>query len=108
MGVAMQYDVGFQRQCWQVHLLTDWIGDLGWVKHVSAHYRSFVYLSDVVRLAGEVIGKRVDDDGEAVIDVRTHAMNQRGQDVMPGTATLALPRRGVDETPVSRRIRPSA
>jgi acyl dehydratase len=106
MGVAMQYDVGFQRQCWQVHLLTDWIGDLGWVKHASASYRSFVYLSDVVRLAGEVIEKRIDTDGEAVVDIRTHATNQRGQDVMPGIATLALPQRGVEETPVSRRIHP--
>jgi hypothetical protein len=105
MGVAMQYDVGFQRQCWQVHLLTDWIGDEGWVKSCSAQYRSFVYLSDVVRLGGEIVDKRIEDDGEAVVEVRTNAINQRGQNVMPGTAVLALPRRGDDATPVSRRLR---
>jgi acyl dehydratase len=103
MGVSMQYDVGFQRQCWHVHLLTDWIGDDGWVKAASAQYRSFVYLSDVIRLGGEVTAKYIDRDGEAVVDVRTRAMNQRGQDVMPGTATVALPKRD-QETPVQRRM----
>jgi acyl dehydratase len=105
MGVAMQYDVGFQRQCWQVHLLTDWIGDTGWVKHCTAQYRSFVYHSDVVRLGGEVTAKYVDHDGEPVVEVRTHANNQRGQDVMPGRATLALPRRDDATSPVWRRAR---
>ena len=27
MSVAFQYDVGFQRQCWQIHQLTHWAGD---------------------------------------------------------------------------------
>jgi acyl dehydratase len=103
MGVAMQYDVGFQRQCWQIHLLTDWMGDDGWVKRASAQYRSFVYLSDVVRLGGEVTARYIDDDGEAVVDIATNAGNQRGQDVMPGTATVALPRRN-ESTPVERRM----
>ena len=106
MGVAMQYDVGFQRQCWQVHLLTDWIGDAGWVRHCTAQYRSFVYHSDVVRLGGEVTAKYIDDDGEAVVEARTHAHNQRGQDVMPGAATLVLPRRDEARSPVDRRMGP--
>lgn len=104
MGVAMQYDVGFQRQCWHIHLLTDWMGDDGWVKEASAQYRSFVYLSDVVRLGGEVTDRYVDDDGEAVVAISTSARNQRGQDVMPGTAVVALPRRGDAATPVTRRM----
>jgi acyl dehydratase len=102
MGVAMQYDVGFQRQCWQIHLLCDWMGDDGWIKDASAQYRSFVYLSDAVRLGGQVVGKRVDEDGEHVVDVRTRAVNQRGADVMPGTATIALATRRGDH-PVERR-----
>ena len=107
MGVEMEYDVGFQRQCWHIHLLTDWMGDDGWVKSASAQYRSFVYLSDVVRLGGEVVAKHVDADGEHVVEVRTWARNQRDVDVMPGRAVIALPARDVDETPVSRR-RPSS
>lgn len=104
MGVAYQYDVGFQRQCWQIQLMTHWVGDAGWVQHLDAQYRGFVYLSDVVTLGGEVTGKEIDADGEHVVRVRTYARNQRGDDVMPGTATVALPTRG-ESSPVARRAR---
>lgn len=105
MGVTYQYDVGFQRQCWQLQLLTHWIGNAGWVKDVAAEYRGFVYLGDVVTLGGEVTGKSVDAEGEHVLDLRTFALNQRGEDVMPGTATVALPTRTSAQNPVSRRRR---
>lgn len=104
MGVAFQYDVGFQRQCWQIHLLTNWCGDSGWVKHVSAQYRGFVYLSDAIDLGGEVTAKSVDGDGEHVVEVTTFARNQRGDDIMPGTAVVALPSR-TDPSPAARRAR---
>ena len=104
MGVAMEYDVGFQRQCWQIQLLTDWIGDAGWVKYTSAQYRGFVYQSDVVRLAGKVVKKYLDADGEAVADLELWTHNQRGDDVMPGRATVALPSREINPQPVARRL----
>ncbi len=96
MSVAFQYDVGFQRQCWQLHHLTHWAGDHSWIRSARSEYRKFVYLSDVVRLTGTVTGKRVDDDGEHVVDIKTSAVNQRGETVMPGTAVIALPVRGAD------------
>ncbi len=104
MGVAFQYDVGFQRQCWHVQLLTNWCGDNGWVVACNAEYRGFVYLSDVVTLGGEVTGKSVTEDGEHVIELTTFARNQRGADVMPGTATIALPTRA-GRSPVAARAR---
>lgn len=107
MGVAFQYDVGFQRQCWQIHLLTNWCGDNGWVKHVTAEYRGFVYLSDVIDLGGTVVGKSVDESGEHVVQVETFARNQRGDNVMPGTAVVALPTRSGTPSPVAARARTS-
>ncbi len=104
MGVAFQYDVGFQRQCWQTQLLTHWCGDDGWVRDCSSQYRGFVYLSDVVTLGGEVTGKSVDDDGAHVVEVSTFARNQRGADVMPGSAVIELPTRG-QPSPAARRAR---
>jgi hypothetical protein len=105
MSVAFQYDVGFQRQCWQIQHLTHWCGDAGWIKECRAQYRRFVYLSDVIELSGEVIGKRVDDDGEHVVDVRTAATNHRGEMTMPGNAVIALPSRRQPQSPVARRAR---
>jgi acyl dehydratase len=105
MSAAYQYDVGFQRQSWQIHHLTHWCGDSGWIKQCQAQYRKFVYLSDIVELTGEVVGKRVDADGEHVVDVRTVARNQRGETVMPGSAVVALPTLDDPESPASRRAR---
>lgn len=92
-GAQIAYDVGIQRTCWQLHSLTHWIGDTGSVKAVHGQYRAHVYLSDVVRLGGKVVGKEIDADGDAVLHLETWAHNQREQNCMPGTATVALPRR---------------
>jgi acyl dehydratase len=108
MSVAFQYDVGFQRQCWQIQHLSSWCGDAGWIKRCSAQYRRFVYLSDVVELRGEITSKRIDDDGERVVDISTAAVNHRGETVMPGTATVALPLRDEESTPAGRRARERA
>ena len=92
-GAQAAYDVGIQRTCWQIHLLTNWMGDTGFLKAANSQYRSHVYLSDVVRLGGRVDAKEIDKDGDAVVRVTTWARNQRGQEVMPGTAVIRLPRR---------------
>jgi acyl dehydratase len=105
MGVSFQYDVGFQRMCWQIHHLTHWAGDHAWVKEARSQYRKFVYLSDVVELRGTVTGTRVDADGDYVADITTGAVNQRGEDVMPGQAVVALPSREQDSSPAVRRAR---
>lgn len=102
MGVPLQYDVGFQRQCWHIQLLTNWVGDDGFVKTADAQYRGFVYLSDVITLGGEILKKYLDGDGEPCVDVRTTCYNQRGDDVMPGSATLILPSRELGTCPNDR------
>ena len=103
MGLAYPYDVGIQRQCWHIHLLTNWAGDDGWIKRVSAEYRSFVYFSDVVWLRGKVVEKYV-EDGEHCVDIETSAFNQRDENTMPGHATIALPSKETGYNPVRTRI----
>jgi len=91
-GAQAAYDVGIQRTCWQIHSLTNWMGDAGELKHATSQYRSHVYLGDVVRLGGTVVGKEIDATGSPVVNLTTWAHNQRGLDVMPGTAVIQLPR----------------
>jgi acyl dehydratase len=93
-GAQIAYDVGIQRTCWQIHSLTNWMGDAGFLKALTGQYRSHVYLSDVVRLSGRVVGKEIDADGDRIVRIETWATNQREQNVMPGTAVVALPYRG--------------
>ena len=98
-GAQAAYDVGVQRTCWQIHSLTNWMGDTGFLKSVTCEYRSHVYLSDVVRLGGRVDGKEIDAQGNRLVRVTTWARNQRGQEVMPGTAVIALPHRAAPGNP---------
>jgi acyl dehydratase len=93
-GAQIAYDVGIQRTSWGIHALTSWMGDAGVLQHVFGQYRAHVYLGDVVRLGGRIEAKEVDAEGNHIVRLVTWARNQRGQDVMPGTAVIALPTRG--------------
>lgn len=104
VGLPYPYDVGAQRQCWLIHLLTNWMGDEGWLKKNYAEYRKFVYLSDVVWFKGMVTRKYVDEDGEYAADIETHGINQRGEDTIPGRSTVILPSRNAGTSPVKRRL----
>ena len=100
-GAQAAYDVGVQRTCWQIHSLTNWMGDHGRLKTADSQYRAHVYLSDVVRLGGRVTDKSIDDDGDHLVQLETWAINQRDKNVMPGVATIALPTRaGALDRPV--------
>jgi acyl dehydratase len=92
-GAQLAYDVGIQRTCWQIHSLTNWMGDDATLKSLHGQYRNHVYLSDVVRLGGKVVAKEIDADGDHVVQVETWATNQRGKNVMPGSAVITLPTR---------------
>jgi acyl dehydratase len=92
-GAQAAYDVGIQRTCWQIHSLTNWMGDTGVLKAITGQYRAHVYLSDVVQLGGRVESKEIDEHGNHLVKLTTWAYNQREKNVMPGTAIIALPAR---------------
>jgi acyl dehydratase len=105
MGLPQAYDVGLQRHCWGVHLVTNWMGDDAWLKRSYAEYRKFVFLSDVVRLKGKVRKKYIDNEGDYCVEIERHAVNQRGDDVMPGYAVVALPSKDNGISPLEKRLR---
>lgn len=104
-GLPYPYDVGAQRHCWLFHLLTNWVGDDGWIKKNYAEYRKFVYLSDAIRLIGKVTEKYIDEEGEYCVKIETHGINQRGEDTMPGHSVLVLPSKKTGTRPLNKRLR---
>jgi acyl dehydratase len=102
-GLPECYDVGTQRNSWLIHLLTNWMGDDGWLKRCYCEYRKFVYFSDVVRFTGKIT-KKYEADGEYCVDVEIHSINQRDEDTAPGHATVVLPSRDNDVWPVAVRM----
>jgi len=103
-GLPYPYDVGAQRHCFLIQMITDWMGDDGWLKRCYAEYRRFFYFSDVLWFKGRVVDKFIDEDGEPCVGIETHAVNQRGEDTMPGYSIVVLPSKEYDYWPVEVRV----
>jgi hypothetical protein len=104
MGLPQAYDVGIQRHCWGIHLVTNWMGDEAWLKKSYSEYRKFVYLSDVVWIKGRVTKKYVDEEGDHCVYIERSAVNQRQENVMPGYAIVSLPSKQSGYSPLDKRI----
>lgn len=72
--------------------VTDWAG-AGNVRKVGVRFTALVRLKDVVTCKGTVVGKRTEDDLH-LLDLDVWAENQRGEKVVAGHATVAVPPRG--------------
>jgi acyl dehydratase len=92
IGNPMAYDYGVMRENYIYHYLTDWCGDDGFVMGQHDEVRKFNYMGDTQFISGEVSGKRV-DGGCHVIDVSVRMLNQRDQETVTATASIALPSR---------------
>ncbi|MDT5111370.1 MAG: hypothetical protein QOE20_3260 [Mycobacterium sp.] len=92
LGLPNSYDYGGMRETWLCHLLTDWIGDGGWLWKLRCEHRKFNYQGDVTWVRGEVIDKQRTAVGNEV-HVAVRCENQRGEVTTPGTAVVLLPSR---------------
>ncbi|OIN81012.1 MaoC family dehydratase [Mycobacterium malmoense] len=71
----------------------DWIGGRGRLVSFSVQNRAVAYPGQLLSFGGEVTGKRLTDAGSGLVDLD---ISGRRDDtvLMPGTATVELPRRG--------------
>ncbi|MEZ5709190.1 MAG: MaoC family dehydratase N-terminal domain-containing protein [Blastomonas sp.] len=90
IGNPMAYDYGVMRENYLYHYLTDWCGDDGIVLHIHDEIRKFNYMGDVQRVTGEVVAKR-EENGQNLVDVVVRFTNQRDEETVRATATIALP-----------------
>ncbi len=90
IGVPVAYDLGVQRFSWAGHLMTNWMGDEGFLKKLSARCIHFNVFGDTQYLKGAVTKKYTEGD-EHLVDIEIRTENQRGESTMPGHATVALP-----------------
>jgi acyl dehydratase len=97
LGLPNSYDYGGMRETWLCHLLTDWIGDDGWLWKLRCEHRKFNYQGDVTWVRGEVVDKERTDAGNEV-HVSIRCENQRGEVTTPGSAVVLLPGRDAEVT----------
>jgi hypothetical protein len=72
--------------------MTNWMGDEGLLRRLSAQVRRHNLIGDVTWCRGIVTGRR-EEDGLSLVDVDLTAENQHGDITAKGSATVALPRR---------------
>lgn len=103
IGVAGAYDYGGQRMCWLGHLLTNWMGDEGFLKEMHARLTRFNIIGDTTWCKGKVTRKYEEND-EHLVEVECWGENQRGEVTMPGHAIIALPSRDCKAFPLIGRL----
>ena len=92
VGMPGGYDVGPQRISWMGQLMTNWIGDDGFLRRLSVSVRRPNIFGDVSWCRADVVNKRV-EAGAHVVDLAIKVENQLGEVTAKGTATVALPAR---------------
>jgi acyl dehydratase len=102
IGNPMAYDYGVQRQCWFYHHVSDWAGDDACIIAMNDSIRKFNYMGDTQFLSGSIVAKR-EADGQKVVDIDLHMVNQRDTETAYATATVALPSRS-DGLPLFPRV----
>lgn len=90
IGAPGAYDNGNQRTSWLAQLVTDWMGDDGFMKHHHVELRRFNVIGDTTWCRGKVVRKYA-KDGEHRVELDIQAVNQREEVTAPGTAIVVLP-----------------
>ncbi|ORW97697.1 acyl dehydratase [Mycobacterium sp. IEC1808] len=71
----------------------DWIGGRGRLVSFSVQNRAVAYPGQPLSFGGEVTGKRLAESGAGLLDLEISGRRDDSV-LMPGTATVELPRRG--------------
>lgn len=92
LGVPLSYDYGAIREACLTNLITNWMGDDGWLWKMKCEHRKFVYTGDTYWIKGEVVGKQETEYG-AEVHLKIWVENQWGTTTSPGEAVVLLPTR---------------
>ena len=89
VGVPGAYDYGPERVAWLGHLVTNWMGDAGFLCRLNVRVLRHNLIGYTTWCRGTVSGK----DPEGVVHLALRAENQRGETTASGSATVVLSER---------------
>ena len=93
-GLPSSFGFGSLRLGFCTHLLTNWMGDEGFIRRLNVDVLEPYIYGDALWIKGKVVEKYKEKLGGVLygaVDVKIEAVNQLGQNVAPGTATVYLP-----------------
>jgi hydroxyacyl-ACP dehydratase HTD2-like protein with hotdog domain len=73
--------------------VTDWIGPAGRLVSIAIQNRGVAFPGERLSFGGVVTARR-EEEGQGLVDCEIYERNESGQVIMPGRATVSLPRRG--------------
>jgi acyl dehydratase len=96
VGVPGAYDYGPERVAWLGHLVTNWMGDAGFLGRLNTQVQRHNLIGDTTWCRGMVTGK----EAGGRVHLALRAENQRGETTASGSATVILPtgRAGIPPT----------
>jgi acyl dehydratase len=77
MGFPMANSAGIHNEMMLVHLITDWMGDDGWVKSMDSQDRRMHFFGDMTWVKGKVTRKFI-ENGEHLVELDVWGENQEG------------------------------
>lgn len=88
VGVPGAYDYGPERASWLGHVVTDWMGDDGFLRRLGVQVRRHNMIGELVTCGGVV---REVDPATGTVRLELTAVNQDGQESARGSAEVVLP-----------------
>jgi len=81
-----------------IQLLTDWVGESGWLWKIKFQFRGMNVPGDLLTAWGRVTGAEI-RGAYGVVRLDIGLKNDKDAEGTPGTATVVLPRRGGSAVP---------
>ena len=92
VGAPAPYDYGPERISWMTHILTNWIGDDGWLYKLNARIRRHNPVGDLLTITAQVTDK-YEKDGKFMVAVEIRAVTQDDEISCEGGGVVILPTR---------------
>jgi len=92
LGIPIPYDYGGLRETFLTNIVTNWMGDDGWLWKLRCQHRRFVYTGDTYWVKGKVTDKKL-AEGRHEVHLEVWVENQWGDITSPGSAVVLLPTR---------------
>ena len=84
---------GRLKNAFLIQVLTDWIGDEGFLKKIAIQHRGMDLPGSPIACKGTVT-KKYTENGENLVDCEVWTENAKGEKTAPATATVSLPSKG--------------
>jgi len=97
IAIPVAYDLGGQRNSWISQIITNWMGDDGFLKSLYCEYRRFNVYGDIQFIKAKVT-RKYEKNNEYLVDLDAWSENQRGEITAPAHGTVVLPTKTEKDT----------